>query len=288
MLLAKHYARLTFTMATAQHFMIPTECEESVPYDAEIHQIGTHMHTRGSASRLERLRPGSAPAVLLDIPRWDWHWEATYSFQKPVALAGGDRIKVSCVYDNGTAAQPSGPNNVAEPPRYVVAGEGRYDDMCGGTLGLVRKPFMGRGYASLCDEAKAIFDHFCPGKQMLSNAAFPPNVCTGETEQLAVFMLSTPADSELVNRLWCNPEPKGAAATVGTTCLQTAGCALSCQLGVCTETCRTKASAQARVRFDNLMWCAGTVCADKKANAEEWSLCAAIACDSWAKTCFQP
>ena len=61
--------------------------------------VGGHMHLLGKSIRVE-LNPGTEHArVLLDIPRWDFHWQGAYSLKEPVEAKPGDVLRVTCRYD---------------------------------------------------------------------------------------------------------------------------------------------------------------------------------------------
>lgn len=102
---------------------VTSTCEIVVNHDATAYGATLHMHTRGVSTSLT-LNPETArEQTLLDIPAWDFHWQGSYWYQRPIALHKGDRLRISCTWDN------SGPN-----ARYVVWGEGTQDEMCLGSL----------------------------------------------------------------------------------------------------------------------------------------------------------
>jgi hypothetical protein len=83
------------------------------------------------------LNPGTpAEKILLDIPRWDFHWQGEYWFAEPIALRQGDRVRISCVYDNAEAIP--GPDGRPLEPRYLTWGEGTTDEMCLGGISWVK------------------------------------------------------------------------------------------------------------------------------------------------------
>ena len=57
------------------------------------------MHTRGRSIDLSLDQ-----STLLDIPRWDFHWQQPYFFEQPVPVNAGQTAKVSCTFDNPTDA----------------------------------------------------------------------------------------------------------------------------------------------------------------------------------------
>lgn len=96
-----------------------------------IHSAALHMHTLGVASRIEILRdtvPASAEC-LLDIPRWDFGWQRSYPFAEPKVYHPGDRLQISCEWDNSGRLHPAG-----KDPQDVTWGENTTDEMCLGVL----------------------------------------------------------------------------------------------------------------------------------------------------------
>ena len=84
------------------------------------------MHLLGRSIRVE-LNPGTPRArLLLEIPRWNFHWQAVYQLARPVQAGPGDVLRVTCRHD---ATLRTG------EPRYVLWGEGTTDEMC---LGIVQ------------------------------------------------------------------------------------------------------------------------------------------------------
>jgi FtsP/CotA-like multicopper oxidase with cupredoxin domain len=83
----------------------------------QVYSTGLHMHLRGQTTRLEVERKGGSPACLLDIPRWDFHWQGSYAFKQTVTVQPGERMKLECTFDNPGA-------------KDVNWGEGTEDEMC--------------------------------------------------------------------------------------------------------------------------------------------------------------
>ena len=95
------------------------------------------MHLLGSAIQLE-LNPGTSRAkVLLDIPRWDFHWQNAYTLD---ALGEGASRATSSASRAGTtwASGRSVQSGVPTTPRYILWGEGTTDEMCLGILQVTR------------------------------------------------------------------------------------------------------------------------------------------------------
>lgn len=89
------------------------------------YQTFPHMHLLGKRISL------SVPdgPTIIDIPRWDFHWQDTFTFSQPITLRPSDSLKLECVFDNSAANQP--PVNGQQPtPKDVTWGEGTGDEMC--------------------------------------------------------------------------------------------------------------------------------------------------------------
>lgn len=113
-----------------------THCDFPVREDGTALGVLAHMHLRGTAFRIT-LNPGTpAEKILLDIPRWDFQWQGEYWFERPIALKQGDRVRISCVYDNAEAIL--GPDGKPLEPRYITWGEGTFDEMCLGGISWVK------------------------------------------------------------------------------------------------------------------------------------------------------
>ena len=104
-------------------------CDRVVDAPTTIHAVAGHMHLLGRSIKVE-LNPGTARArLLLEIPRWSFHWQASYVLERPVRAAPGDVVRVTCRHD---ASLRTG------EPRYVLWGEGTADEMCLGVLQVTR------------------------------------------------------------------------------------------------------------------------------------------------------
>ncbi|MEY4531097.1 MAG: hypothetical protein RLZZ156_1818 [Deinococcota bacterium] len=96
-----------------------------------------HMHLLGQSIKLELIRANVAQTVL-EIPRWDFHWQSSYWLEKPIDLKVGDQVKITCEFNNTPEVQPEiGGTRIK--PRYVVWGEGTVDEMCLGILQIGQK-----------------------------------------------------------------------------------------------------------------------------------------------------
>jgi Copper type II ascorbate-dependent monooxygenase, C-terminal domain len=114
-----------------------SSCDRRIAQPTTIHVAAGHMHLLGAAIRVE-LNPGTSRArVLLDIPRWDFHWQNAYMLARPVEAGAGDVVRVTCRYD--VAKRRRGEQGVPRAPRYVLWGEGTTDEMCLGILQVTRR-----------------------------------------------------------------------------------------------------------------------------------------------------
>lgn len=62
--------------------------------------IQPHMHVRGKSMRVEAVYPDGRSEILLDVPRYDFNWQTTYSFREPLTLPAGTRLESVAGFDN--------------------------------------------------------------------------------------------------------------------------------------------------------------------------------------------
>ena len=111
-------------------------CDRRISAPTTIHVAAGHMHLLGASIRLE-VNPGTPRArVLLDIPRWDFHWQNAYTLVRPVKAEPGDVVRVTCRHD--VHKRMHGAHGVPKTPRYILWGEGTTDEMCLGILQVTR------------------------------------------------------------------------------------------------------------------------------------------------------
>jgi Copper type II ascorbate-dependent monooxygenase, C-terminal domain len=110
---------------------IKTSCDYPVPpVQLEIRGIAGHMHYLGKNIKVE-INPDNPKKrkVLLEIPRWDFHWQGFYWLKTPVIVNPGDTVRISCTFDNSQKNQPY-LNGEQQKPRYIVWGESTGEEMC--------------------------------------------------------------------------------------------------------------------------------------------------------------
>jgi hypothetical protein len=99
-----------------------------------IYASNLHMHTRGVHTALSIDRQAAAPAespananaepsntCLLNIDKWNFHWQRSYPLAKPTTFHPGDKLSLECRWDN-------------DLDHDLNWGEGTGDEMCVGFL----------------------------------------------------------------------------------------------------------------------------------------------------------
>lgn len=113
-----------------------TTCDRRLTRPTTIHVAAGHMHLLGASIRVE-LNPGTPRAqVLLDIPRWDFHWQNAYTLARAIQAGPGDVVRVTCRHD--VHRRMHGAHGIPKTPRYILWGEGTIDEMCLGILQVTR------------------------------------------------------------------------------------------------------------------------------------------------------
>lgn len=102
-----------------------------------ITSVTPHMHMLGTS-----ITTSLGSQTLVDIPRWNFHWQQAYMFQTPLPATGDQLLMMTCMYDNSAANQPV-VNGVKQVPRDVTWGEGTLDEMCLSFVGLRMPRVMG-------------------------------------------------------------------------------------------------------------------------------------------------
>jgi Copper type II ascorbate-dependent monooxygenase, C-terminal domain len=98
-----------------------------------VHEVGLHMHTRGTRAQINVIRPDGQTKCALAINAWDFNWQGRYRLQTPLEIGTGDRFEIQCTWDNSAAKQPYVNGRVTEPVD-LSWGEGTGDEMCLGSF----------------------------------------------------------------------------------------------------------------------------------------------------------
>jgi mono/diheme cytochrome c family protein/thiol-disulfide isomerase/thioredoxin len=106
-----------------------------LPVDVTAHNVTPHMHLLGRDMLMSVKYPDGRVQDLINVPDWDFNWQYTYQFEKPLDIPKGSVVYLVSHYDNSD----SNPRNPHKPPVLVKWGEATTDEMCIGFLGLTKK-----------------------------------------------------------------------------------------------------------------------------------------------------
>ena len=111
--------------------------------------VGAHMHWAGVGLKLEidRRAPADgepASECLLGVPKYDFSWQRTYSYDAPIEqlpiIRGGDTLRITCTYDNTrdnrNLARALNERRISTPPAIRLGGDS-LDEMCQAILVFV-------------------------------------------------------------------------------------------------------------------------------------------------------
>lgn len=93
------------------------------PRDGRLLAVAPHMHLRGKGFELFAER-GDQSETLLRVPNYDFNWQHSYEFAKPLELADIDRLKFTVTFDN-SAGNPFNP----DPTQWVNWGDQTWEEM---------------------------------------------------------------------------------------------------------------------------------------------------------------
>ncbi len=86
--------------------------------------MAPHMHLRGKSFRYELQTPDGRRDILLDVPKYDFNWQHTYSLAAPLDIPKGSQIICSATFDN-SKGNPHNP----DPSKTVTWGDQTYEEM---------------------------------------------------------------------------------------------------------------------------------------------------------------
>ncbi len=95
------------------------------PIDITLLNVGPHGHLLCTKMKAFAIKPNGDTIPLINIPEWDFHWQGSYDFQKPLKIPGGSKLCGIATYDN-TNNNDENPSN---PPVDVSVGEATTDEM---------------------------------------------------------------------------------------------------------------------------------------------------------------
>lgn len=128
-------------VAAGRVIYLPAKTESTVrgamwaAEDCTIHSVMPHMHLIGRKVRVSMTPPGESERSLVTIDEWDYNWQETYFFKKPIAVKAGTKFEIEAVFDN----TDKNPNNPTNPPRAVFFGEQTTNEMLFGFIGATKE-----------------------------------------------------------------------------------------------------------------------------------------------------
>ena len=92
--------------------------------DVMLHTFLPHMHFRGKSMKATAFYPDGTEEELIDVPRYEYAWQLSYTWREPKFLPKGTRLFVEGAFDN-SADNPMNP----DPSRDVPWGQMSEDEM---------------------------------------------------------------------------------------------------------------------------------------------------------------
>lgn len=127
-------------MAPNSSFVIPAgdpnyEVKSSyvVREDVRLLSFMPHMHFRGKDFKYTATYPDGRAEVLLNVPKYDFNWQLTYTLKEPVALPKGTRIDCVAHFDNSSANKAN-----PDPKQDVRWGDQTWEEMMIGWFSFTR------------------------------------------------------------------------------------------------------------------------------------------------------
>jgi Copper type II ascorbate-dependent monooxygenase, C-terminal domain len=103
--------------------------------DILLTSVMPHMHWLGKDFRFTAILPDDehTRVPLIEIDHWNFNWQGTYAFAKPVRLPKGTYFEMEAHFDNSD----QNPANQNKPPKVVHWGNQTTDEMCIGIFEFV-------------------------------------------------------------------------------------------------------------------------------------------------------
>ena len=92
--------------------------------DVMLHTFLPHMHFRGKSMKATAFYPDGSVEELIDVPRYEYAWQLSYTWREPKFLPAGTRLFVEGAFDN-SAENKMNP----DPSRAVPWGQMSEDEM---------------------------------------------------------------------------------------------------------------------------------------------------------------
>lgn len=68
--------------------------EYTLPTNVTLLEIRPHMHLPGKSDQVRGLLPTGSEVSLINIEKWDFNWQDSYVFERPIQLPAGSKIQV--------------------------------------------------------------------------------------------------------------------------------------------------------------------------------------------------
>jgi hypothetical protein len=98
--------------------------EQLFPKATTLLSVTPHMHVRGKAFKYEVVTKDGKRETILNVPKYDFNWQATYDFATPVEMPAGAKLECTAWYDN-SSKNPFNP----DPKKTVRWGDMTNDEM---------------------------------------------------------------------------------------------------------------------------------------------------------------
>jgi len=98
--------------------------EITLKNDIMLHTFLPHMHFRGKSMKAKAIYADGTEEELIDIPKYDYAWQLSYTWREPKFIPAGTRLFVEGAFDN-SADNPMNP----DPSRLVPWGQMSEDEM---------------------------------------------------------------------------------------------------------------------------------------------------------------
>jgi hypothetical protein len=144
--------------ARAKEYEREVSFTPSTTKDVMLYELMPHMHYRGKRFRYEALYPDGSSEVLLNVPQYDFHWQAQYRLAQPKRLPAGTVLRARGAFDNS----PENRDN-PDPAANVTFGEQTNDEMFVGYI----------NYAELSDRAPMLAPRFAGNKTARGQVGTP-------------------------------------------------------------------------------------------------------------------
>jgi hypothetical protein len=100
--------------------------------EVDVVGISPHAHYLGKDMKVTAYLPDGKTIPMMWIKDWDFNWQGSYQYEKPISLPKDTRIEIEYVFDNSE----KNTRNPSRPPVRVRWGEQTTDEMALAFLGI--------------------------------------------------------------------------------------------------------------------------------------------------------